>query len=260
MAVGCHCGRAVAGHGVGRQEVGVAIAAGGDDHSVGAEALELAGDEVLGDDAAGTAVDDHDVVHLVAGVHLHLAHVYLAVERAVGTQQQLLAGLALGIEGAAHLGAAEGAVGQQAAVLAGKGHALCHALVDDVVGHLGQTVHVGLAAAVVAAFHGVVKQAVDRVAVVLIILGCIDTALCSDRVSAARRVLNAEVEHVEAQLAQRCGCRCAGKASAYHDDVEFALVGRVHQALVCFIVGPLLSYRTFGNLGVDYGLSSSCFF
>ena len=60
------------------------------------------------------------------------AGVDLPAERLVGAEQELLAGLAAGVEGARHLGAAERAVVEQAAVLAGEGHALGHALVDDV--------------------------------------------------------------------------------------------------------------------------------
>ena len=44
-------------------------------------------------------------------------------------------------------------------------------------------------------FYRIVEQTVNGVAVVLVILCSIDTTLRSDRVCAARRVLNAEVEH-----------------------------------------------------------------
>ena len=80
---------------------------------------------------ARPSVDDQ-VEHLGARVHLDLAGVDLPHQRLVGAEQELLAGLAAGVEGARHLGAAEGAVVEQAAVLAGEGHALRHALVDDV--------------------------------------------------------------------------------------------------------------------------------
>ena len=55
----------------------------------------------------------------------------LALEGLVGADEQLLAGLAAGVERAGHLHAAEGAVVEQAAVLAGERHALRDALVDD---------------------------------------------------------------------------------------------------------------------------------
>ena len=54
------------------------------------------------------------------------------LQRLIGAEQQLLAGLAARVEGARHLRAAERAVGQQAAVLARERHALRHALIDDV--------------------------------------------------------------------------------------------------------------------------------
>ena len=89
----------------------------------------------------------------------------LALERLVGADQQLLAGLAAGVEGAGDLHAAERAVVEQAAVLAGERDALRDALVDDVGADLGQPVDVRLARAVVAALDGVVEEPVDRVAV-----------------------------------------------------------------------------------------------
>ena len=96
------------------------------------------------DDAAGLAVDDDQLEHLVAGVHRDRAGRDLALQRLVGAEQQLLAGLAAGVEGARHLHAAERAVVEQAAVLAGEGHALRDALVDDVGADLGQPVDVRL--------------------------------------------------------------------------------------------------------------------
>ena len=238
---GLHCSRAVAAHGVGAQEESTTVTAGSKYHSVSGVALQFARDQVAHDHTACAAVHQHDVKHLAAVEALHCALLDLTVERRISAQQQLLTGLTLGIECTAHLSAAERAVGQQAAVFACERHTLCHALVDDIARHLGKAVYVGLARAEVTALYSVVEQAVHRVAVVLIVLGCVDTALGCDRVSAARTVLDAEVQHIEAQLAQGRGCRCTCQTRTYHDDVEVALVGRVYQLLVCLIVGPLLS-------------------
>ena len=60
--------RDVAAHGVGRAEVDVAVAAGGEDDRVGGVALDLAGDEVADDHAPGASVDDDDVEQLVPRV------------------------------------------------------------------------------------------------------------------------------------------------------------------------------------------------
>ncbi len=191
-AVGPPDGGGVAALGVGREVEHVAVAARGQDHGVGGVRLDLSGDQVPGHDAPGRPVGHHQVQHLVAGVHGHLAQVDLAGQGLVGAEEELLAGLAPGVEGARDLGAAEGAVVEQPAVLPGEGDALGHALVDDVDAQLGQPVHVGLAGAVVASLDGVVEQAVDAVAVVAVVLGRVDPALGGDGVGPAGRVLVAE--------------------------------------------------------------------
>ena len=171
--------------GVGREEEDVAVAAGAQQHGVGGVAADLPGDEVADDDAAGHAVLHDEVEHLGAGVELDRASVHLVHQLLVGAEQELLAGLASGVEGAGHLGAAEGAVVEQAAVLTGEGHALGDHLVDDVDRDLGEAVHVRLPRAEVAALHGVVEEALHRVAVALVVLGGVDPALGGDRVRPA---------------------------------------------------------------------------
>ena len=195
---------------------------------MGGKALQLTRHQVLGDDTACASVNDDHVLHLIAGVQLHGTGGHLAAQCRVSAQQQLLARLALGVECTRYLCATERTVGQRAAVFAGEGHALCHALVDDVVRYFGQAVNVGLTCAVVTALHGVVEQAVHRVAVVLIILGGIDTSLCGDGVCAARRVLDAEVEYLETHFAKRSGCTGSCQTRTHHDDVEAALIGGVY--------------------------------
>ena len=219
----------VAAHRVGREVEDVAVAAGGEDDDVGEVRLDLAGDQVAGDDAAGLAVDDDELEHLVPGELLHGAGGDLALHRLVGADQQLLAGLAAGVERAGDLHAAERAVVEQAAVLAGEGDALRDALVDDVHADLGEAVDVRLARAVVAALDGVVEEPVDGVAVLLVVLGRVDAALGRDRVGAARGVLVAEGLHVVAGLAQRGGGGAAGEAGADDDHAQLAAVGRVDQ-------------------------------
>ena len=219
---------------------------------MGGKAFELAGDKILGNDAACATVDHHQILHLVAGVELDGAGFHLTAQRAVGAQQQLLAGLALGIERAADLSAAERTVGQRAAIFACKRNALSHTLVDDAVRHLGKAIDVSLARTIVAALDRVVEKTIDRVAVVLIVLGGVDATLGGNRVRTARRVLNAEVEHSETHLAKRCGSRRARKARADYDDVQLSFVGRIDQFLMVFIVCPLLIYRTSRNLRIQF--------
>ena len=249
--VGAPGGGDVAHLGVGGQVVEVAVAAGGQYHRVGGVRVQPPGHQVAGHDAARDAVDHHQLQHFVARVHLDGAEANLPAQCAVSAEQELLAGLAARVEGARHLRAAERAVGEQAAVLARERHPLRYALVDDRVAHLGQPVHVGFARPVVAAFDGVIKQAVYGVAVVGVVLGRVDAALGGDAVGAARAVLDAEAVHPVTELGQRGGGRGAGQAAAHHDDRVVALVGGIDQRHVEPVTRPLCGQRSGGHLAVQ---------
>ncbi len=172
----------------------------------------------------------------------------LPAQGLVGAEKQLLPGLAAAIKGARHLGAAEGAVVEQAAVFAGERHPLGDALVDDVLADLGQAINVGLARAEVAALDGVVEEAIDAVAVVVIILGGVDAALGGDAVGAAWAVLVAERRDVVAKFGQRRRRRAAGQTGADDDDVILPLVGRIDQLAFGFEPSPFLRQRTGGHI------------
>ncbi len=219
---------------------------------------ELTGHQVAGDDAGAPAVDVDDVDHLHAVPELDVAEPDLAGELLVGADEELLAGLPPGVEGTAHLGATEAAVVEQAAVLAGERHALGDHLVDDVDRHLGEAVDVGLPGAEVAALDRVVEQAMDAVAVALVVLGGVDAALRRDRVGAPRRVVERERLDLVAEFAERRGGRRAGEARADDDDLELALVRRVHQLFVGDEVLPLVGERTVGDLGIERDGHSEC--
>jgi hypothetical protein len=130
--------RDIGAHGVGGEEEDVAVAAGGEDDRVGEVGLDLAGHEVAGDDASRAPLLDDELEHLVPREHLHGAGRDLPLERLVGADEELLARLAPRVERTGDLDATEGAVVEEAAVLTGEGHALGHALVDDVRADLGQ--------------------------------------------------------------------------------------------------------------------------
>jgi hypothetical protein len=102
-------------------------------------------------------------------------------------------------------------------------------LVDDVHADLGQAVDVGFARAEISALDRVVKQAVDRVAVVAVILRGVDAALRGDGVRAARAVLETEGLDVVAEFAQRGRRRSACQPCADNDDVEFPLFRPLHR-------------------------------
>lgn len=237
-------------HGVGRQVEDVAVAAGGEDDGVREVRVDLPGDQVPGHDAARPPVDDDQVQHLGARVHLHVPGGDLPGQRLVGAEEELLARLATGVEGAGDLDAAEGAGVEQAAVLAGERHALGHALVDDLHGDLREPVHVGLAGAEVAALDGVVEQPVDGVAVVAVVLRRVDAALRGDGVGPARGVLVAELDDVVALFGEGGAGRAAREAGAHHDHRVLAPVGRVDQLGLEPALVPALVDRAGRGLGV----------
>ncbi len=251
-AVGPPGGGDVRPLGVGREVVDVAVAAGRQHHGVAGVALDRPGHHVAGDDPdRAAAAVDHHVEHLGAREHPDLAGGDLLLQGLVGAEQELLAGLAAGVEGAGDLGAAEGAVVEQAAVLAGEGDPLRHALVDDVDRHLGQPVDVGLAGAEVASLDGVVEEPEDAVAVVVVVLGGVDPPLGGDRVGAAGGVLEAEAPHLVAELGEAGRGRGPGEAGAHHQDREFPLVVGVDQLEVPLVLVPLVLDGTGGDLAVE---------
>jgi hypothetical protein len=251
LAVGPPGSGDVGGHRVGGQVVHVAVAAGGQHDGMSRVGVHLAGEHVANHDALRRAVLGDDVEHVGAVVKRDLAGSDLACEGLVGAEQELLAGLAAGVERAAYLGATERAVGQQTAVLAGEGHTLGRALVDDVDRDLCEPIDVCLTGPVVAALHRVVEEAIHRVAVVSIVLRTVDAALGSDRVGSSRRVVEGEDLDVVTEFCERSSRRGACEAGSDDDDVEFSLVRRVDELDRELMVVPFVLDRAVGDLGVE---------
>src|SRR6516225_522556 len=239
----------VATLGVRREVEDVAVTAGGQDDGIAHVDFDFAVVEVAGDNAAGLAVDDDEVQHVHARIHFHSAEADLALERLVGTEEELLASLAARVEGAGDLSAAEGTVVEKTAVLAGEGHALSNALVDDVHTNLGEAVDVAFTGAEVATFHCVVEQPVNAVAIIVIVLGSVDAALSGNGVGAAGTVLIAETLHVVAEFPEAGGSSATGEAGTDDDDVVLALVGRIDELEIEFVLVPGLLNRTGRDVG-----------
>ncbi len=248
--VGAVGGGDVAALGVGGKKEGVAVTSGGEDDAVRGVAGDFASGHVACDDAFGVTVDKDEVEHFVAVVHFDLTEADLFTEGGIGAEEELLSGLSAGVKGAGDLRAAEGTVGEEAAVFAGKGNALCDALVDDVGADFGEAIDVRFAGAVVAALDGVVKESMNAVAVVLVIFCGVDTALGGDAVRAAGAVLITETGDVVALLGEAGGGGTSGEAGTDDDDAVFAAVGRVDQLHVEFMAGPLFGKGSGRNLGV----------
>src|ERR1035437_3650640 len=238
--------------GVGGKVIRVPVTAGTQHHRLGQVRFDLAGEQVPRDDAARLAIDRDQVEHLGARVHFHLPRRDLPLQRLVGAEKQLLAGLAARVERARNLRAAERAVVQVTRVFARERHALRHALVDDVDADLRQAVDVGFARPEIAALHRVVEETVHAVAVVVIILGGVDAALRRDGVRAPGRILETEALDVVAQLRQAGGRGTARQSGAHNDDRMLALVGRIHQLEVEAMAVPSRFDRASGAFRIEF--------
>ena len=245
-------GAHVAAHGVGGKEEHAAIATGGEQHGITGIALDFAGHHITHHDTLGVAVDHDEVHHFGTGVHLDVALADFLLHGLIGTEEELLAGLAAAVEGTLELGTTEGAVVEQTTVFAAEGNALGHALVDDVAGHLGQTIHVGLTGAEVATLHGVVEQTVYGVTVVLVVVSSVDTTLSGDGVGAAGAVLVAEAVHIVAQLSQRGSSGATGKTGTHHEHRVLTAVVGVDKLGFALVLGPLFSNGAIRNAGIRH--------
>ena len=244
-------GRAhIATHRIGRQVKHRPIAAGGQHHHICGVPFQLASLQITRDDATRFAVNNHQVLKHAARMHPHPARMYLPAQGLVCSQGELLPRLPPAIKGARHLRAAKAAVVQLSAIFTGKWHTLSHALVNDVATHLGQPMHIRLAGPEIASLDSVVKQPPHAVAIVLIILGCINPTLRSNRVRPSWRVLVTKTVHIVAQLGQAGRSRSTGKAGTHNQNAELPLVGRVHQLHVCLEARPLLSKWPRGDMGI----------
>jgi hypothetical protein len=63
--------------------------------------------------------------------------------------------------------------------------------------------------------------------------------------------LDAEDVYLETHGTERGGGRSTSETSTDNDDVDLTFVGRVHQFLVGFIIGPFFSKGTFGYFGIE---------
>ena len=232
--------------GVGGEVVDVGVAPTGQHHGIGGVGLELAAEQVAAHHPAGHPSLGHQLQHLAPGEQLHPTRRHLAHQGLVGAIEQLLAGLAAGVEGAAHQGAAEVAVGQGAAIFPGKGHPLGDALVDDRATDFGQAVATGLPGPKVSPLERVGKQALDAVTVVGVVLGGIDTSLGGHRMGPPRAVVEGDQLHLVALLRQAGRRGRSGQAAAHHHDPQLALAQRADQGQPIAAAAPGRGQRPGG--------------
>src|SRR4029077_6339420 len=121
----------------------IAVATGRENYGIAGEGINFAGAEVAGDNPLGMTIDQNKVKHLGLRKHFRRAEGDLPAERLIGSEQQLLAGLAAGVKRPRNLRPTEGTIGEQPAILPRERHALLGTLIDDEIADFGQSVNVG---------------------------------------------------------------------------------------------------------------------
>ena len=232
-------------------------------YCVSSKSFNLTSNQVTSDDTTSTPVNQNNVQHFVTSIQFHFTNTNLTAQCWISTQKQLLSGLAAGIECTGYLSTTEWTVIQQSTIFTSERNTLSYALVDNAIGNFSQTINVSFTSTVVTTLDCIIEQTINGVAIILIVLSSIDTALCCDRVCTTRRVLDTEVQHIESHFCQRSCSRSTGQTSTYHDDIQTTLVCRVHQFLVIFIIFPLLSQWALRDFWINFShndLFSNVFF
>src|ERR1044072_333780 len=173
--------------------------------------FDSSGHEVSGHNASNLAIDDNEIEHLGPRIHPDRSAVYLALKSLVRSEQKLLSCLASRIKSSRNLSTSKRSIIEKSAVFARKGHTLRDALINYVHAELGQTIDIRFPRTKVAPFHRVIKETIDTVTIVTIILSRVDTSLSGNTVGASRAVVIAEAENVVTQLGERSGSGRAGQ-------------------------------------------------
>src|SRR5262249_29370400 len=150
-------------------------------------------------------------------------------QRLVCTQQKLLSCLPARIKCAGNLGATKRAIRKHAAIFARKWHTLRNALIDDVYANLRKAINICFTRAVVTAFDGVIKESINAVSIVLIILCRVNSTLRGNAMRASRTVLVTKTLYVVSKFRKLCSGSASGQAGSNHDDVVLALICGIHQ-------------------------------
>src|SRR5438874_1976988 len=243
---------------VGRKKKNIAVTPGSENYGIAGEGIDFAGAKVASNDPFGVTIDQNEVEHLGLREHFYRAERDLPAQGLVGTEQKLLAGLAAGVKRPRNLRAAEGAIGEESAILARERHALLGALIDDEIADFGQPVNVRFARTEIATFDRVVKQSENAVAIVLVILGGIDPALRRNGMGATRRILITKTFHAITKFTQSGRGRSAGQPRTDHNDLKFAAIIRANETRIILVVTPFSLERTGRNFAGEFSDHNCC--
>src|SRR5215831_3909197 len=178
---------------------------------------DLSSDKASDRNALGNPINQHQVQHFGCSEHLTISLPDLTRQGLIGSKQELLAGLPACVKGPGNLSPAERSICQEPAILAREWNSLSHALINDIGAHLGQPIDIGFSGSKITALNRVVEKPVDAVAVILIVLGGIDSSLSSNTMSAARTVMKAKALDLVAQLGQRSCSRGSRQTGTDND-------------------------------------------
>jgi hypothetical protein len=121
-------------------------------------------------------------------------------------------------------------------------------MIDDRGAYFCQPVNVCLPRPEIAPFDGVIEKAIHAVAIVLVVLGGIDSALGRDAVRPARAVLIAEALHVVTLFSQGGGGRSPGEARAHDNNFKLPSIRRRDETDVVLVARPLFRERSGRDL------------
>jgi len=116
-------------------------------------------------------------------------------------------------------------------------------LVDDGVTNFGEAIDVRFAGTKVAAFDRVIKEAVNAIAIVRVVLRRVNAALGSDAMGPARAILITKRFDVITLLGQGRGRRTAGQSRADDDDLKPPAIVRRNQLGIVLVLPPFLEPR-----------------
>jgi len=142
---------------IGREEEDVRVTTSRKNYRISDVRRNLTGDGVPSNDSSRFSIDDDEVQHLGAGMHIYVAEPDLTAERLIRTEEKLLTGLPPSIKGSGNLRPSERTVVKEAAVFTRERHTLRDALIDNVSAHLRKPVDVRLTGTKISALNRVVE-------------------------------------------------------------------------------------------------------
>ena len=162
--------------------------------------FDFASHQVSSDNSSSLTIYFDKVEHLMATIHFYFATSDLAIHGRIGPEEQLLTCLSFGVKRSWNEYTPKRTIVEQTTIIPRKRNTLCDTLINDICRDFCQSIYVCFSRSIVSTFYSIVKQAMDRVSISLIIFGCIDSSLCSDRVCPTWRILKTKCLNVVSQF------------------------------------------------------------